>query len=91
MVAPVAQLRGLESPPRLTSTAPYVYGRFDDVIRTTIYLSEELKAALEAKATQEGRTEADIVRDDLQQALCVNPQRRWAALLLTASADDHYR
>lgn len=66
---------------------PYAYGTLDGVIRTTIYLSEELKAALEARATQEGRTEADIVRDALQQALRVTPQRHWAALFHSGHSD----
>jgi plasmid stability protein len=39
------------------------------VKRTTIYLPDELKARLEAVARREGRTEADVIRDALAQAL----------------------
>lgn len=87
MVTPLAVLRGMESPPRLTSTTQYTYGALDAMIRTTIYLPEGLKAALEAKATQEGRTQADIVRDALQQLLRVTPQRSWSALFHSGHSD----
>jgi hypothetical protein len=36
--------------------------------RTTIYLPEDLKAALERTAVAEGRTEADVVRSALAAA-----------------------
>lgn len=39
------------------------------MVRTTIYLPEELKAALEARAEADGRTEADIIREALVEKL----------------------
>ncbi len=40
--------------------------------RTTIYLPEELKAALERTATAEGRSEAEVVRSALASATAVH-------------------
>ncbi len=45
-----------------------VYG----VKRTTVYLPDELKAALERTATAEGRSEAEIVRSALAVATAVH-------------------
>ncbi|MBM7515873.1 CopG family transcriptional regulator [Nocardioides nitrophenolicus] len=39
------------------------------MVRTTIYLPEDLKAALEARAAAEGRTEADVIREALTEKL----------------------
>lgn len=39
------------------------------MVRTTIYLPEELKAALQARAAADGRTEADIIREALVEKL----------------------
>jgi Arc/MetJ-type ribon-helix-helix transcriptional regulator len=39
------------------------------VKRTTIYLPDDLKSQLEAKARAEGRTEADVIRQALAAAL----------------------
>lgn len=39
------------------------------MVRTTIYLPEELKRELEARARPEGRSEADIIRDSLARTL----------------------
>ncbi len=48
------------------------------VKRTTIYLPDYLKAMLEATARAEGRTEADVIRealdDSLQRRLPRNPR-----------------
>lgn len=38
-------------------------------MRTTIYLPDELKAALEARAEADGRTESDIIREALAEKL----------------------
>jgi hypothetical protein len=46
-----------------------MYGMMYGVKRTTIYLPDELKAALERTAEAEGRTEADIVREAIVDAL----------------------
>ena len=39
------------------------------VVRTTIYLPDDLKAALEARAEADGRTESDIIREALTEKL----------------------
>lgn len=39
------------------------------VVRTTIYLPDDLKAALEVRAQADGRTESDIVREALADKL----------------------
>ncbi|MBF4162748.1 ribbon-helix-helix domain-containing protein [Nocardioides acrostichi] len=39
------------------------------MVRTTIYLSEELKAALEARARADRRTESDLIREALADKL----------------------
>jgi len=46
-----------------------VNGTIYVVHRTTIYLPDDLKANLERKAAETGRTEADIVRDGIRLAL----------------------
>ena len=71
--------------PRNVTRAPYVrrkntrtttlwlielrYGTMYGVKRTTIYLPEELKRQLELTARAESRTEADIIREALAEAL----------------------
>lgn len=39
------------------------------MVRTTIYLPDDLKAALEARAQADGRTESDIIREALAEKL----------------------
>lgn len=39
------------------------------MVRTTIYLPDEMKRDLEARALAEGRTESDIIRESLRAAL----------------------
>jgi predicted transcriptional regulator len=39
------------------------------MVRTTIYLPDELKRDLEARARAEGRTESDIIRESLARTL----------------------
>ena len=46
------------------------------VKRTTIYLPDDLKAKLEATARAEGRTEADVIREALADALKQRMSRR---------------
>ena len=41
----------------------------DNMVRTTIYLPEDLKAALQARAEADGRTESDIIREALAEKL----------------------
>lgn len=61
------------------------------MVRTTIYLPEELKQALEAKARREGRTEADIIRDSLERTLRPSTNRPWAALFNSGHRDTSER
>lgn len=44
--------------------------------RTTVYLPEQLKAALERTAAAEGRSEADVIRSALSAATLVHAQPR---------------
>jgi plasmid stability protein len=46
-----------------------VYGTLDDIVRTTIYLPDEMKRDLEVRAHAEGRTESDIIRESLARTL----------------------
>lgn len=39
------------------------------MVRTTIYLPDDLKAALEARAAADGRTESDVIREALADKL----------------------
>jgi predicted transcriptional regulator len=39
------------------------------MVRTTIYLPDEMKRALEARAKAEGRTESEIIRESLTGTL----------------------
>lgn len=39
------------------------------MVRTTIYLPDDLKAALEARAEADGRTESDLIREALAEKL----------------------
>lgn len=39
------------------------------MVRTTIYLPDDLKAALEARAVADGRTESDLIREALAEKL----------------------
>jgi hypothetical protein len=45
------------------------YGKMYGVTKTTLYLAESLKRALERRARIEGRSEADIIREALEVAL----------------------
>lgn len=50
---------------------PYVY--HTSVVKTTIYLPEELKSAVAAQARREGRSEAEVIREAI--AAVVKPAR----------------
>lgn len=45
------------------------YGILPAMIKTTVYLSEALKNALEQLALQERRSEAELIREALQAAV----------------------
>lgn len=45
------------------------YGTMYGVHRTTIYLPDSLKAALARAAQEEGRTEADLIREGVERLL----------------------
>lgn len=57
--------------------------------RTTIYLPEDLKAALERTAAMQGRSEAAVVRDAVAEATASHrdPSRHAAAARLLAAED----
>jgi predicted transcriptional regulator len=46
------------------------------VVKTTIYLPEELKAAVERAATEEGRSEAAVIRAAIRSAVVGRAGRR---------------
>lgn len=52
-----------------TSRAICIWRNIMLMVRTTIYLSDDLKAALAARAQADGRTEADIIREALAEKL----------------------
>jgi predicted transcriptional regulator len=39
------------------------------MVRTTIYIPDDLKAALQARAEADGRTESDVIREALAEKL----------------------
>ncbi len=45
------------------------YGGMYGVRRTTIYLPEDLKSSLARAAQEEGRTEADLIREGIERLL----------------------
>ena len=45
------------------------YGIVYGMVKTTIYLPDELKAALEVAATRSGRSEADLIRAGIRWAV----------------------
>ncbi len=44
-------------------------------MKTTLYLPDDLKGALEVEARRRGVSEAEVVRDALRQALTSRPAR----------------
>jgi Arc/MetJ-type ribon-helix-helix transcriptional regulator len=46
------------------------------VKRTTVYLPEEMKSAIEHEAVRRGVTEAEVIRSAVEAALKVSPKRR---------------
>ena len=46
-----------------------MYGSMYGMIKTTLYLPDDLKRALERRAEEEGRPEAEIVREALRTML----------------------
>src|SRR5438105_1850316 len=51
---------------RVSYTYGIVYGM---AVKTTVYLPEELKAALERVAEESGRSEADLIREGIALAV----------------------
>jgi CopG-like RHH_1 or ribbon-helix-helix domain, RHH_5 len=49
-----------------------MYGMMYGMKRTTLYLSDDLKEALERTATAEGRSEASVVRSALASATAMH-------------------
>jgi ribbon-helix-helix CopG family protein len=46
-----------------------MYGTTCGMVKTTLYLSDELKAALERTAHETGRSEADLIREGIRLAV----------------------
>jgi hypothetical protein len=54
-----------------------MYGIMYGVKRTTVYLPEDLKSTLARAAEEEGRTEADLIREGIERLLrSRNPEPR---------------
>ena len=58
------------------------------MVKTTVYLPEQLKRRLEQLARRSGRSEADLVRAALEQFVGDHPQNK-PRLPLFASGDPH--
>ena len=59
------------------------------IVKTTVYLPEELKAALARAARETGRSEADLIREGIRLAL--RGQRAPAPTIgILVSADPHF-
>lgn len=58
------------------------------VKRTTIYLPDDLKRRLEQAARREGRTEADVIREALADALASRKRPRPTVPLTDAGLGD---
>ncbi len=57
---------------RIAGLYNQTYGRVYGMKKTTVYLTDDLKAALERAAVAQGRSEAELIRDavrDLTQGL----------------------
>jgi hypothetical protein len=70
-----------------------MYGMMYVVKRTTIYLPEDLKAALEQAALQESRTEADLIREGIEKLLATRHPRPTIPLFessLPPDAAEHF-
>jgi hypothetical protein len=63
------------------------YGTIYGVKRTTIYLNEDQKQALEAIAVRTRRTEADLIREGVDQVIDVHRLRRRKPGVLFALKD----
>jgi len=46
-----------------------MYGRMYGMMKTTVYLPEDLKASLGRAAAEEGRSEAEIIREAISAAM----------------------
>ncbi len=46
-----------------------LYGKMYGMVKTTVYLPEELKAAVERAAAAEGRSEAELIREAIRRAV----------------------
>ena len=53
-----------------------IYGIMYGVKRTTIYLPDEMKAAIEREATRRGVSEAEVIRGAVEADLRTRPTRR---------------
>jgi predicted transcriptional regulator len=53
-----------------------MYGMMYGVKRTTIYLPDEMKAAIEREAARLGVTEADVIRRAVEASLKTQSRRR---------------
>ena len=57
--------------------------------KTTVYLPDELKAALERLAVQTGRSEADLIRDGIRLAV-IQAEPLTPTIGIMVSEDPHF-
>jgi hypothetical protein len=64
-----------------------MYGTMYGVIRTTVYLPDELKTALERTARVTGRSEADLIREGVRRVTEERPAPEPRVLFSSGIAD----
>lgn len=64
----------MPSPPAVPYVVPYVASRVRGVRKSSLYLPDRLKAGLAARAGATGRSEAELIRQAIEQALADEPE-----------------
>lgn len=59
-----------------------MYGTMARMLKTTVYLTPELKARLERVAADRGKSEADVIRSALEEYTALRPPRPRFPLVL---------
>jgi len=60
------------------------------MVKTTVYLPEELKSALERLAAATGRSEADLIREGIRLAVAQQPPPPPPTIGILVSDDPHF-
>ncbi len=68
-----------------------MYGTMYGMVKTTVYLTEGLKQALEIAASASSRSEADLMREGIERVTAVGKASSKPKLpLCSAAGDPHY-